>query len=138
LPLVGANGWDPSSFTVLAQNYVRMKRSYGGKIVPGAMDTAAAKHLVQTYGGLAPQVALIAQVCLFYACPYIRLHPTLAGFMNRKKCAIRTFGATIKMHRSRHAGNLTNPLFVDWLRVCVCVACSESEWQVRCQKMNNF
>ncbi|CAK9872889.1 unnamed protein product [Sphagnum jensenii] len=62
LPLVGANGWDPSSFTVLAQNYVRMKRSYGGKIVPGAMDTAAAKHLVQTYGGLAPQVALIAQL----------------------------------------------------------------------------
>ncbi len=67
MPLVGANGWDPSSFTVLAQNYVRMKRSYGGKIVPGAMDTAAAKHLVQTYGGLAPRVALIAQVCLSQA-----------------------------------------------------------------------
>ncbi len=67
LPLIGANGWNPSSFTSLAQNYVRMKRAYGGKIVPGPMDTAAAKHLVQTYGGLAPRVALIAQVCLSQA-----------------------------------------------------------------------
>ncbi|CAM6061493.1 unnamed protein product [Sphagnum tenellum] len=62
LPLIGANGWNPSSFTSLAQNYVHMKRAYGGKIVPGPMDTAAAKHLVQTYGGLAPHVALIAQM----------------------------------------------------------------------------
>lgn len=62
LPLVGAEGWDPASFTVLAQQFVRMKRSYGGKIVPGAMDTAAAKHLVHSYGGLAPRVALIGQV----------------------------------------------------------------------------
>lgn len=63
LPLVGADGWAPSSFTELAQHYLRMKRSYGGKIVPGAMDSAAAKHLVGSYGGLAPRVALIAQVC---------------------------------------------------------------------------
>ncbi len=123
MPLVGANGWDPSSFTVLAQNYVRMKRSYGGKIVPGAMDTAAAKHLVQTYGGLARQVALIAQVCLFYACPYIPLLPTLVGFMNRKKCAIRTFGATIKIHRSRHAGNLIGSSVVNKSSICRLVVC---------------
>ncbi|CAK9868495.1 unnamed protein product [Sphagnum jensenii] len=64
LPLIGVNGWNPSSFTSLAQNYVCMKRAYSGKIVPGPMDTAAAKHLVQTYGGLAPHVALIAQACL--------------------------------------------------------------------------
>ncbi|CAM6015912.1 unnamed protein product [Sphagnum balticum] len=38
------------------------RRAYGGKIVPGPMDTAAAKHLVRTYGGLAPRVALIAQM----------------------------------------------------------------------------
>jgi len=67
LPLIGANGWNPSSFTSLAQNYVRMKRAYGGKIVPGPMYTAAAKHLVQTYSGLALCVALIAQVCLSQA-----------------------------------------------------------------------
>lgn len=61
LPLMGAYGWDPAFFTVLSQSYLRMKRSYGGKIVPGAMDSAAAKHLVDSYGGLAPRVAEIAQ-----------------------------------------------------------------------------
>lgn len=61
LPLMGAYGWDPAAFTVLSQTYLRMKRSYGGKIVPGAMDSAAAKHLVDSYGGLAPRVAQIAQ-----------------------------------------------------------------------------
>lgn len=61
LPLMGAYGWDPAFFTVLSQTYLRMKRSYGGKIVPGAMDSAAAKHLVDSYGGLAPRVAEIAQ-----------------------------------------------------------------------------
>jgi glycerol-3-phosphate dehydrogenase len=64
LPLMGADSWHPASFTELAQNYLRMKRSYGGKIVPGAMDSAVAKHLVGSYGGLAPRVAIIAQVLL--------------------------------------------------------------------------
>ncbi|GER51257.1 glycerol-3-phosphate dehydrogenase family protein [Striga asiatica] len=61
LQLVGADGWDPSSFTVLAQQYVRMKKSYGGKVVPGVMDTAAAKHLSHAYGTFAERVAAIAQ-----------------------------------------------------------------------------
>ncbi|XP_049379989.1 glycerol-3-phosphate dehydrogenase SDP6, mitochondrial isoform X2 [Solanum stenotomum] len=61
LQLVGADGWDPASFTVLAQQYVRMKRSHAGKVVPGAMDTAAAKHLSHAYGALAERVASIAQ-----------------------------------------------------------------------------
>ncbi|KAJ4834634.1 Glycerol-3-phosphate dehydrogenase sdp6, mitochondrial [Turnera subulata] len=61
LRLLGADGWEPSSFTVLAQQYVRMKRTYGGKVVPGVMDTAAAKHLSHAYGTRAEQVAAIAQ-----------------------------------------------------------------------------
>ncbi|KAK4487227.1 hypothetical protein RD792_006547 [Penstemon davidsonii] len=61
LQLVGADGWDPASFTVLAQQYVRMKRSYGGKVVPGVMDTAAAKHLSRAYGTFSERVAAIAQ-----------------------------------------------------------------------------
>ncbi|KAJ4720731.1 Glycerol-3-phosphate dehydrogenase [Melia azedarach] len=61
LRLVGGDGWEPSSFTVLAQQYVRMKRTYGGKVVPGVMDTAVAKHLSHAYGTLAEQVATIAQ-----------------------------------------------------------------------------
>ncbi|XP_051120035.1 glycerol-3-phosphate dehydrogenase SDP6, mitochondrial-like isoform X3 [Andrographis paniculata] len=61
LQLIGANGWDPASFTVLAQQYVRMKRSYGGKIVPGVMDSAAAKHLSHAYGTYAERIAAIAQ-----------------------------------------------------------------------------
>ncbi|KAL2548878.1 Glycerol-3-phosphate dehydrogenase SDP6 [Forsythia ovata] len=61
LQLIGADGWDPASFTVLAQQYVRMKRSYGGKVVPGVMDTAAAKHLSHAYGTFAERVAAIAQ-----------------------------------------------------------------------------
>ncbi|XP_024927585.3 glycerol-3-phosphate dehydrogenase SDP6, mitochondrial [Ziziphus jujuba] len=61
LPLVGGDGWDPASFTALAQQYVRMKKSYGGKVVPGVMDTAAAKHLSHAYGTLAERVAAIAQ-----------------------------------------------------------------------------
>lgn len=62
LKLIGADGWDPASFTVLAQQYVRMKWSYGGKVVPGVMDTAAAKHLSHAYGTFAERVAAIAQV----------------------------------------------------------------------------
>lgn len=64
LQLVGGDGWDPASFTVLAQQYVRMKKTHGGKVVPGVMDTAAAKHLSHAYGTLAEQVAAIAQVGL--------------------------------------------------------------------------
>ncbi|BBN03834.1 glycerol-3-phosphate dehydrogenase [Marchantia polymorpha subsp. ruderalis] len=62
LALIGADGFDPSYFTILTQQYVRMKRTHGGKIVPGAFDTAAAKHLVHSYGGMAQRVALIAQM----------------------------------------------------------------------------
>ncbi|KAF7147834.1 hypothetical protein RHSIM_Rhsim03G0116200 [Rhododendron simsii] len=61
LRLVGGEGWDPASFTVLAQQYVRMKKTYGGKVVPGVMDTATAKHLSHAYGTLAERVAAIAQ-----------------------------------------------------------------------------
>ncbi|GAB2276801.1 Glycerol-3-phosphate dehydrogenase sdp6, mitochondrial [Dionaea muscipula] len=61
LILVGGYGWDPASFTILAQQYVRMKKSYGGKVVPGVMDTAAAKHLSHAYGTMAERVAAIAQ-----------------------------------------------------------------------------
>ncbi|XP_010543555.1 PREDICTED: glycerol-3-phosphate dehydrogenase SDP6, mitochondrial [Tarenaya hassleriana] len=61
LQLVGAYGWEPSSFTVLAQQYLRMKRTYGGKFVPGSMDTTAAKHLSHAYGTMAGRVAAIAQ-----------------------------------------------------------------------------
>ncbi|KAF2295636.1 hypothetical protein GH714_033369 [Hevea brasiliensis] len=61
LRLIGGDGWEPSSFTVLAQQYVRMKRTYGGKVVPGVMDTATAKHLSHAYGTLAERVAAIAQ-----------------------------------------------------------------------------
>lgn len=62
LRLVGGDGWDPAYFTVLTQQYVRMKISHSGKIVPGEMDTAAAKHLSLAYGTLAERVATIAQV----------------------------------------------------------------------------
>ncbi|EPS70756.1 hypothetical protein M569_04004, partial [Genlisea aurea] len=61
LHLVGSDGWEPASFTVLAQHYVRMKKSHGGKIVPGVMDTAAAKHVSHAYGTSAERVAAIAQ-----------------------------------------------------------------------------
>ncbi|GMI78791.1 SUGAR-DEPENDENT 6 [Hibiscus trionum] len=61
LHLIGGDGWEPSLFTVLAQQYVRMKKSYGGKVVPGVMDTAVAKHLSHAYGTLAERVATIAQ-----------------------------------------------------------------------------
>ncbi|KAL6552821.1 Glycerol-3-phosphate dehydrogenase sdp6, mitochondrial [Orobanche hederae] len=61
LQLVGAGGWDPASFTLLAQQFVRMKKSYSGKVVPGVMDTAAAKHLSHAYGSCAERVAAIAQ-----------------------------------------------------------------------------
>ncbi|KAF5729483.1 glycerol-3-phosphate dehydrogenase SDP6 mitochondrial [Tripterygium wilfordii] len=61
LRLIGGEGWEPSSFTILAQQYVRMKKTYGGKVVPGIMDSAAAKHLSHAYGTLAYRVAAIAQ-----------------------------------------------------------------------------
>lgn len=61
LHIIGGYGWDPSSFTVLAQNYKRMKKTYGGKVIPGAMDSAVSKHLSHAYGTLAENVANIAQ-----------------------------------------------------------------------------
>lgn len=62
LRIVGGEGWDPAFFTVLTQQYTRMKVTSRGKIVPGVMDTAAAKHLSRAYGTLAERVAAIAQV----------------------------------------------------------------------------
>ncbi|GJN12147.1 hypothetical protein PR202_ga30402 [Eleusine coracana subsp. coracana] len=61
LHIIGGYGWDPASFTVLAQNYRRMKRTYGGKVIPGVMDSAVSKHLSHAYGTLAAKVATIAQ-----------------------------------------------------------------------------
>ncbi|GMH07894.1 hypothetical protein Nepgr_009734 [Nepenthes gracilis] len=61
LVLIGGYGWDLASFTILAQQYVRMKRTYGGKVIPAVMDTATAKHLSHSYGTLAERVASIAQ-----------------------------------------------------------------------------
>nr|XP_027104942.1 glycerol-3-phosphate dehydrogenase SDP6, mitochondrial-like [Coffea arabica] len=61
IQLVGADGWEPASFTILAQQYMRMKRTYRGNVVPGVMDTASAKHLSHAYGTLAERVAAIAQ-----------------------------------------------------------------------------
>ncbi|KAF5961152.1 hypothetical protein HYC85_002361 [Camellia sinensis] len=49
LRLIGGDGYDPASFTMLAQQYVRMKKSYNSKVVPGVMDTATAKHLSHAY-----------------------------------------------------------------------------------------
>lgn len=73
LRLIGGDGWDPASFTVLAQQYVRMKKTYSGKVVPGVMDTAAAKHLSRAYGTMAERVAAIAQVSPFPFCLLILL-----------------------------------------------------------------
>lgn len=64
LRIIGGDGWDPSSFTVLAQQYVRMKKAFSGKVVPGVMDTTVAKHLSHAYGTMAERVAAIAQVGL--------------------------------------------------------------------------
>ena len=64
LRIIGGDGWDPSSFTVLAQQYVRMKKAFSGKVVPGVMDTTVAKHLSHAYGTMAERVAAIAQVSL--------------------------------------------------------------------------
>ncbi|KAI3776694.1 hypothetical protein L1987_46482 [Smallanthus sonchifolius] len=62
LCLVGGDGWDPAFFTVLAQEYVRMKKPQNGAAVPGEMDTAAAKHLSHSYGTMAERVAFIVQL----------------------------------------------------------------------------
>lgn len=63
LHIIGGYGWDPASFTVLAQNYKRMKRTSGGKVIPGVMDSAVSKYLSHAYGTLSQKVATIAQVC---------------------------------------------------------------------------
>lgn len=65
LRIAGAYGWDPVSFTVLAQNYIRMKQTKG-KVIPGAMDTAISKHLSHAYGSASEHVAAIAQVHFFW------------------------------------------------------------------------
>ena len=61
LKIVGGDQWDPVSFTELAQQYICMKKTHSGKIVPGTMDTTVAKHLAHAYGYMAERVALIAQ-----------------------------------------------------------------------------
>lgn len=66
LRLVGGEGWENSSFTELAQQYLRNKMSHG-KVVPGEMDSVAARHLSHAYGTLAHRVAKIAQV---FHCPF--------------------------------------------------------------------
>eukprot|EP00249_Psilotum_nudum_P023306 c28824_g3_i1 orf=418-2373(-) len=76
LPLMGGEDWDPSCFVSIAQQYVRMKRTYGGKLVPGAMDTTIAKHLAHSYGSFAQRVATIAQneglgKCLAHGYPFL-------------------------------------------------------------------
>ena len=38
-----------------------MKKTHSGKIVPGTMDTAVAKHLAHAYGYMVERVAFIAQ-----------------------------------------------------------------------------
>eukprot|EP00250_Pteridium_aquilinum_P014945 c22296_g1_i1 orf=404-2260(-) len=61
LALSGGDNWDPSFFTLLAQQFVRMKKTQSGKVLPGAMDTLVAQHLSHSYGSLALRVATIAQ-----------------------------------------------------------------------------
>lgn len=62
LPIVGAYGWEPSLFVVLAQSYLCMKISRDGAMVPKTMDSTIAKHLSHAYGSMAGHVAAIAQV----------------------------------------------------------------------------
>jgi glycerol-3-phosphate dehydrogenase len=85
LHIVGGYGWDPASFTVLAQNYKRMKKTYGGKVIPGAMDSAVSKHLSHAYGTLAEQVATIAQVCSPASIAIIYVNSVLVGLKRNKK-----------------------------------------------------
>lgn len=54
LPLVGAGGFYPALFTEVAQTYKVPHR-------PGAIDTAIAKYLVDSYGDRAPAVTAIAE-----------------------------------------------------------------------------
>ncbi|KAL4191738.1 hypothetical protein AMTRI_Chr07g31360 [Amborella trichopoda] len=61
LPIIGAYGWEASSFIAIAQNFLRMKVTRDGKTVPGTMDTLIAKHLSRAYGSMAMHVAAIAQ-----------------------------------------------------------------------------
>ncbi|KAG0484405.1 hypothetical protein HPP92_008282 [Vanilla planifolia] len=61
LCIVGGRGWEPASFTELAQHYTRMKKTHSGKIIPGVMDSSVSKHLSHAYGTSAAKVATIAQ-----------------------------------------------------------------------------
>ncbi|CAL5439256.1 unnamed protein product [Camellia sinensis] len=44
-----------------SRQYSRETKSYSGKVVPGVMNIATAKHLSHAYGTLAERVAAIAQ-----------------------------------------------------------------------------
>ncbi|KAH7292020.1 hypothetical protein KP509_29G047500 [Ceratopteris richardii] len=61
LALAGTADWDPAFFTLLAQQFIRMKKTRSGKVFPGVMDTSISHHLSCSYGSLAQQVAVIAQ-----------------------------------------------------------------------------
>ncbi|MCO5550748.1 hypothetical protein L7F22_004239 [Adiantum nelumboides] len=61
LALCGGSNWDPAFFTLLAQQFVHMKKTQSGKVFPGAMETSVAQHLSHSYGSLAQRVAIIAQ-----------------------------------------------------------------------------
>lgn len=61
LPLMGAYGWEPLHFVQLARSYIPKRKTKGGKVVEEAMDTTTAKHLSSAYGGMAKNVAAIAQ-----------------------------------------------------------------------------
>lgn len=61
LPLTGADDFTPALSSQLTQQFVRMKNT-NHRLVPGALDSAVAKHLAGAYGGRAELVARIAQV----------------------------------------------------------------------------
>ncbi|RYR73857.1 hypothetical protein Ahy_A02g008403 [Arachis hypogaea] len=85
LHIVGGEGWDPASFTVLTQQYMRMKISYKGKVVPGVMDTASAKHLSHAYGTLAERVAAIAQTMKLNELSTMHLSRDIKSFLGEAR-----------------------------------------------------
>jgi len=62
-PLVGGQNWDQAFFTVIAQDYMRMKTSKRSSNQKGLVriSTDMAQHLSRSYGNRARRVAQIAQ-----------------------------------------------------------------------------
>lgn len=54
--IIGGDQWDPASFTKLAQQYLRMKKTASGKIVLGKTGTVVAQHLAHAYVVMAERV----------------------------------------------------------------------------------